>query len=112
MKDEHIDASLSKVRSLFEEASDVIEALRPNEKVTATGLAAMIAAKHSMSGATLYPILKMMFDGYPGVSVTRGAKGGIMKLPINSATPDVMALAQTPAIVSDNVVEDETIDSE
>lgn len=80
MNNSHIDSALAKVRSIFEKASTRIEALKPGEKVTATGLAKDLALEIGMTGPALYPTLKFLFDGYPGVSVTRGAHGGITKL--------------------------------
>lgn len=80
MNNSHIDASLSKIRSIFEKASARIEALKVNEKITATGLAQELAEEVGMTGPALYPVLKFLFEDYPGVSVTRGAHGGIKKL--------------------------------
>jgi hypothetical protein len=83
-RDEHIDNVLnSKIRPLLEEASDVIEALKPGEKIPATELAKVIAERHGMTGPQLYPVLIMMFKDYPGVEIKRGAHGGIYRpLPI------------------------------
>jgi len=81
MNNSHIDLSVAKVRSLFEKASARIEALKVGEKVTATGLAEDLAKEVGMTGPQLYPTLKFLFNGYPGVKITRGAHGGIEKLP-------------------------------
>jgi hypothetical protein len=35
-----------------------------------------------MTGPQLYPTLKFLIDGYPGVKVSRGAHGGIERLPV------------------------------
>lgn len=79
-RDQHINDVLNaKIRPLLQEASDIIEALKPGEKIPATELAKQIAEKHGMTGPTLYPVLKMMFDGYPGVEIKRGAHGGISR---------------------------------
>jgi hypothetical protein len=75
----HIDASLAKIRVLFEEASEVIESLKPGEKIPATKLAEEIAKKHGLTGPVLYPVLKFLFDGYPDVDVKRGAHGGLCR---------------------------------
>jgi len=80
MNNSHIDASLNKIRNIFEKASTRIEALKVGEKVTATGLAKDLAEEIGMTGPALYPTIKFLLEGYPGVSVTRGAHGGITKL--------------------------------
>jgi hypothetical protein len=85
-KDQHIDNVLAnRIRPLLEEAAAEIERLKPGEKILATELAKLVAERHGMTGPQLYPILKMMFSGYPGVNVQRGARGGIFKLPSKSA---------------------------
>jgi hypothetical protein len=79
---QHIDMVLAtKIRPLLEEAAQMIEDLKPGEKVPATKLAAMVAERHGLTGPQLYPTLKMMFDNFPEVKVSRGAHGGIEKLP-------------------------------
>lgn len=86
MNKQHIDSSLEKIRVIYEKASARIEALRPptatqpGEKVPATVLAAEIAKEIGMTGPQLYPTLKFLFDGYPGVKISRGAHGGIEKV--------------------------------
>jgi hypothetical protein len=80
-KEEHIDHVLTtRFRPLLLEAAEIIEALKPGEKIPATQLAKMIAERHDMTGPAWYPMLRMMLDGYPGVEVRAGAKGGIIKL--------------------------------
>lgn len=77
-RDQHIDEVLNnKIRPLLEEAADVIEALKPGEKIPATELAKQVAERHGMTGPQLYPTLKFMFDGYPNRRIKRGAHGGI-----------------------------------
>lgn len=77
-RDEHIETVwLTKIRPLLMEASDVIEALKPGEKIPATELARIIAENHGMTGPQFYPTLKFMIDGYPNRKVKRGAHGGI-----------------------------------
>lgn len=80
MNKEHIDASLDKIRVIFEKASTRIEALKPGERIPATGLAKELAQEIGMEGPILYPTLKFLFDGYPGVVVKKGAHGGIEKI--------------------------------
>lgn len=79
--EKHVAASLDRIRVVFEKASAVIEALPVGKKITATGLAEQLAEEIGMKGAQLYPSLKWLYEGYPGVKITRGAKGGIEKLP-------------------------------
>ena len=79
---DHINKSLATIRTIFEKASARIEALKPGEKVAATGLAKELGKEVDMTGPQLYPTLKFLFDSYPGVKITRGAHGGIEKLPI------------------------------
>lgn len=80
MSKEHIEVSLEKVRSIFKKASDRIEGLKIGEKIPATVLAEEVAKDFKMTGAQAYPILKILFNDYPGVEVKRGAKGGILKV--------------------------------
>lgn len=77
----HVAASLDRIRVVFEKASTIIEELKPGEKITATGLAEQLASEIGMKGPSLYPTLKWLYEDYPGVKVTRGARGGITKLP-------------------------------
>ena len=81
---QHIDSVISNVRAIYEKAAERIDALKPGEKIPATKLAEDLAKELAMSGAQLYPTLKFLFDGYPGVDVRKGAHGGIIKLPIPS----------------------------
>lgn len=92
---QHLEDSLNKIRAIFEEAAEQIDALQPGEKIPATKLADQLADKHDMTGPQLYPTLKFLLDGYPGVDIRRGAHGGIVKRPIEVAAPesDVAALA-------------------
>lgn len=78
---QHIDTVLStKIGSLMVEASDIIQSLKVGEKIPATTLSKLVAEKHGMTGPSLYPVLKMMFANYPGVSISAGAQGGIKKI--------------------------------
>lgn len=80
MNEEHIAASLDKIRKLFEKASTRIEALKPGEKIPATVLAEQIAKEEGMNGPQLYPTLLFLIKDYPGVKIKKGAQGGIYKL--------------------------------
>ena len=80
MNVDHVENSLAKIRTIFEKASERIEALKVGEKIPATVLADDLAKEHGMTGPQLYPTLKFLFDGYPGVDIRKGAHGGIVKL--------------------------------
>lgn len=86
-RNQHIDNVLAnKIRPLMEEAADILEALKPGEKIPATELARQVAERHGSTGPSLYPTLKFLFEGYPNIDVKRGAKGGLIKLPKNDDT--------------------------
>lgn len=76
---DHVEVALNKIRTLFEKASERIEALNPGEKVPATALAEQIGEQFGLTGPQLYPTLRFLFDGYPGILVRRGAHGGLIK---------------------------------
>lgn len=78
--EEQVTRTLSKLRPLLEKASARIEAIKPGEKIPATELADELASEIGMTGPQLYPTLKWLFEGYPGVDVRKGAHGGIYKL--------------------------------
>jgi hypothetical protein len=88
MNIDHIDLSLAKIRAIFEKASARIEALPPGGKIPATTLADILAKEIGMTGPQLYPTLKFLIDGYPGVKVKKGAQGGIEKQPLAKAAVD------------------------
>jgi hypothetical protein len=94
MNTDHIDSSLAKIRTIFEEASDIIDAVKPGEKIPATLLAAQIADKHGMSGAQLYPTLLFLFKDYPGIVIKRGAHGGLMRPKAEEKKEEVAATAE------------------
>jgi hypothetical protein len=89
MNQKHIEDSLAKIRTIFEQASATIEALKPGEKIAATTLADNIAKTYGMTGPQLYPTLKFLFDKYPGVDIKKGAHGGIIKHAAPVAVPVV-----------------------
>lgn len=78
--EQHIEETLNKLRAIYVEAATRIDALKGDEKVPATKLAEEIAKSRDMTGPQLYPTLKFLFDGYPGVEISRGAHGGIRKV--------------------------------
>jgi hypothetical protein len=78
---QHIDHQLFLLRTIFEEASAKIEALKPGERLPATQLAHTIAAKYEINGIELYTVLKLfLFKNYPNLKVNRGRTGGLEKL--------------------------------
>lgn len=97
MSEQHIDNSLDKIRTIFIKAHQRIDALKPGEKIPATVLAAELGKEIGVPGPQLYPTLKFLFDGYPGVEVRRGAHGGIIKLDTTKSVPVV------PAVVTQEV---------
>jgi hypothetical protein len=106
MSHKHVEDSLAKIRVIFEEAAARIDALKPGEKIPATKLAEDIGDKHDMTGAQLYPTLKFLFDGYPGVDVKRGAHGGIIKqaLPVIAPAVQPVIAADLAGVVGDSEV--------
>jgi hypothetical protein len=79
MSHQHVETSLDKIRAIFEEAAEIIDNLKPGERVPATKLAEQLADKHDMTGPQLYPTLLFLIKDYPGVEVKRGAHGGIYR---------------------------------
>ena len=77
---QHIEDSLEKIRSIFVKASDAIDVLKSGEKIPATKLAEDLAKDVGLTGPGLYPTLKFLLEGFPGVEIRRGAHGGIYKL--------------------------------
>lgn len=76
----HIDNVLNaRLRPLYEKAAARIDAILPGERIAATKLADEIGKDIGMTGLQLYPILKFLFEDYPGVVVKRGRDGGICK---------------------------------
>jgi hypothetical protein len=77
----HIENALGQIKKLFEDAAEVIEAIKPGEKIPATVLAEQVAERHGMNGPSLYPVLKFLFNGFPGILVKAGAHGGLIRPP-------------------------------
>lgn len=78
---QHINMVLrNRIQGLMEEASDLIQDLKVGEKIPATKLSEIIAQRHGMTGPQLYPTIRFMFEGYPGVTISAGAHGGIKKV--------------------------------
>lgn len=99
----HLEEALAQVRNLFLKAASRIEALKPGEKIPATQLAEDLAKEYGQTGPQVYPTLKILLDGYPGVKILRGAHGGIHR-PLPAAPPVDTAKADG----NDGVVADET----
>lgn len=96
MSDKHVENSLDKIRTIFKKAQSRIDAIPEGGKIPATQLAEDIAKEHGMTGPQLYPTLKFLLDGYPGVDIRRGAHGGIFKLVTKKDEPAVAATPVTP----------------
>jgi len=101
---QHIDNVLAELRPLFEKAASRIDALKEGEKIPATKLAEDLAKELGMTGPQLYPTLKLLFEGYPGVKILKGAHGGIYKVP----TTVVAAPLATPATDGNDGAVEET----
>jgi len=88
MIDDHVEAALQKIRVIFQETAAKIEEIKPGEKIPATKLAEQIAENYNTTGASLYPVLKYLFDNYPGIEIRRGAAGGIYRPKIEAVVVD------------------------
>jgi len=100
-----------RIRPLFEKAAERIDALKPGEKVPATELAKEVGKSFGMTGPQAYPILKLFFDNYPGVTVKRGAHGGIEKnQPVALTAATVQAIAASVAASVATVLDTATVD--
>lgn len=96
----HIDQVISsRIRPIFDRAAQRIDALKPGEKIPATELAKELAKEFGGTGPVLYPVLKLMLDDYPGVSIRKGAHGGIVK-------NTVAVVVTTPATAIDLTKDD------
>lgn len=85
--------------------------MKPGEKILATTLAGEIAQEYKMSTAQIYPIFLHLIRGYPGIEQKRGAKGGIIKLEVNTS-PDVTYRIITPIVEEEvETLEDVLIES-
>lgn len=92
----HVEGALQKIRAIFEEASEKIEAIPPGGKIPATALADELAKAHGMTGPQLYPTLKFLTDDYPNRVIKRGAHGGIYN-PIPKEDKDAKPADDTSA---------------
>ena len=77
--EKHVDNTLDKIRVIFNRAKEKIDALKPGEKLKATGLSEEIAPDYNLTGAQLYHTLKLLFEDYPGIYIVPGAHGGLFK---------------------------------
>lgn len=98
MNDAHVEASLAKVRAIFQKASARIETevIGKRQKIPATKLAEDLAKEFDTTGPALYPTIKFLLDGYPNVEIKRGAHGGISPLPL-ATTKEVKETESTEA---------------
>jgi hypothetical protein len=77
---DHIENAVNEVRTLFTRAADIIETIKPGERIPVTKLADILAKDNGEKGASIYPMLKILTDTYPNTIVKRGAHGGIERL--------------------------------
>jgi hypothetical protein len=105
---DHIEAKLNEVRALFMKTATNIEAIKPGEKLPATKMAEDLAKEQSpdMTGPQLYPTLKILLEGYPGVDIRRGAHGGIYRL-LPGEVPGQKKTATKPTVGTIDKIEDE-----
>ena len=101
--EDQVVRTLAKIRPLLEKASAQIEAIEPGKKIPATELADEIAKEIGMTGPQLYPTMKFLFEGYPGVDIRKGAHGGIYKLLPGEVAGQKKAKSTKPV---DNAVSD------
>lgn len=94
ISEKHVEQALEKIRTIFKKAEFRIEAIKPGEKIPATKLAEELASEFGSTGPSLYPVLKYLFDGYPGIDVRRGAHGGLIRIPIATAATIPVAVVE------------------
>jgi hypothetical protein len=99
----HLEEALNQVRTLFLKAATRIEAIPPGGKIPATQLADDLAKEQGQTGPQVYPTLKILLEGYPGVKILRGAHGGIHR-----PLPAAPAVDTVKTDVNDGAVQDET----
>jgi hypothetical protein len=80
MNAQHIELKLTLVKTLFEEVSDRIDALKPGERLPLTNYSKSIASKYGLSGPQLYPIMLLLTKDYPGTKTRHGKNGGLVKM--------------------------------
>lgn len=102
MNESHVEASIAKIRAIFQKASARIETevIGNRQKIPATKLAEDLAKEFDTTGPALYPTIKFLLDGYPNVQIKRGAHGGISPLPLPASTkpvtdPDTVSSSDT-----------------
>lgn len=91
----HLEAALNEVRAMFLKAAERIEEIKPGEKIPATQLADDLAKEQNETGPQLYPTLKKLLNGYPGVVIRRGAHGGIYR-PLPNEMQKALGAAPAP----------------
>lgn len=77
----HIEESLKQVRAIFVSIAERVEKIPPGERFQSTKLAEEVGAELGLTGASLYPIMRMITDvGYPGIKNMKGRYGGLYRL--------------------------------
>lgn len=115
---DHVEDSLDKIRQIFIKASERVEALEPGGKIPATSLAEEIGSEFGLTGPQTYPVLKFLFNSYPGIIVRRGAHGGLIKpIPVSEtnknkkAKPTLQVLPSTSQVNTLQTKDDENTSS-
>lgn len=98
----HVENVLDDIRTLFLKAATRVEGLKAGEKVPATKLAEELAKELGKTGPSIYPILVLLFKGYPGVEVKKGAMGGIYR-PLPGEVPGNKGLSKPTVGTVDKV---------
>jgi hypothetical protein len=118
MSQEHVTENVKRIEEIFKKAAIRIDALRLGERLPVTALAADLGKEYDLTGAQLYPIISLLVNGYPGVTVLRGAKGGIAKVDPATAKKVSEPIASSAGAISqlieendfeDNSLEDKTL---
>lgn len=114
MSQEHVTENVKRIEEIFQKAAVRINALRLGERLPVTALAADLGKEYDLTGAQLYPIISLLLSGYPGVTVLRGAKGGIAKIDPASAKnvnePIASSAGSISLLIADNDSEDNSLE--
>ena len=86
----HLATSLNKVESLYRKAIDRIEKIKPGaeNKLTQSSLIEYLALETGQTEAQIYPVLRVLLDGYPLIKQSRGRYGGLERVLLVEKTDD------------------------
>lgn len=76
---EHKEATLKKIKGIFESAIVRIDALKVGERLICTNLAKDLSVDANMSHTSFYHVLSLLIKNYPKTKIKPGAKGGLEK---------------------------------